>query len=65
MLILSRKLKGQVKVILIVGPTGAGKTSLVKLFTDEDVLVGHKLESGIFTSNPYQHILTDIYMRHH
>ncbi|KAG9496583.1 hypothetical protein J7337_011359 [Fusarium musae] len=34
------------KVILVIGPAGAGKTSLLKLLTGEDLQVGHRLDHG-------------------
>ncbi|KAM5367533.1 hypothetical protein ACJA88_011500 [Fusarium oxysporum] len=34
------------KIILVIGPTGAGKTSLLKLLTGENLVLGHKLDHG-------------------
>ncbi|KAF5555355.1 sarcoma Ras-like superfamily of small guanosine triphosphatase GTPase [Fusarium mexicanum] len=42
----SEELRGQVKVILIVGYAGAGKSNLLKLLTGVNVHVGHGIESG-------------------
>ncbi|QKX61744.1 uncharacterized protein TRUGW13939_08900 [Talaromyces rugulosus] len=40
------ELRGKVKVIIIIGPAGSGKTNLVKLITNKDMKVGHDLKSG-------------------
>ncbi|KAL6702287.1 P-loop containing nucleoside triphosphate hydrolase protein [Trichoderma pleuroticola] len=41
-----RELQDNVKIILVIGPVGAGKTSLVKLLTGEDLRPGHMLDDG-------------------
>ncbi|KAJ5557041.1 hypothetical protein N7494_000956 [Penicillium frequentans] len=40
------ELAGKVKVILVLGPAGAGKTNLIKLLTEKNLKIGHDLESG-------------------
>lgn len=42
----SSELNGRVIVILILGPSGAGKTNVVKLITGQDIRIGHQIESG-------------------
>jgi ABC-type uncharacterized transport system ATPase subunit len=42
----SGELQGKVKVILILGYSGAGKSNLLKLLTGIDIHVGHGMESG-------------------
>jgi polynucleotide 5'-kinase involved in rRNA processing len=41
------QLRGKVKVIIIIGPAGSGKSNLVKLITNKDIKVGHELKSGM------------------
>lgn len=50
MLTLFNELQGEVKIILVIDPMGAGKTSLVNLFTDDNLKVEHTLQNGMFSA---------------
>jgi ABC-type uncharacterized transport system ATPase subunit len=46
---INSKLPKAAKVILVIGPAGAGKSNLLKLATGTDIHVGHELQSGIYS----------------